>query len=205
MRFDAATVAGERIKEDADYAGVRVKFTGFLENARIPMQLDIGFGDVVHPRAEEQNYPTILEFPAPRLRAYPRETLVAEKFEAMVFLGTLNSRMKDFFDIWLLARQFDFVGADLARAIANTFEHRNTDLDPNPVALTSDFMDAETTQRQWTAFVRRSQLDNAPATLAETREPLRQFLVPVATAVVEDSPFTDHWTAPGPWTQIPSA
>ena len=199
VRFDAATVVGERITEDADYEGVRIRFTGFLEKARIPMQIDVGFGDVVHPGSEQKDYPTILNFPAPRLRVYPRETVVAEKFEAMVYLGTVNTRMKDFFDIWLLARQFDFDGAELARAIGKTFDNRGTELDPNPVALTAVFAKAENTQKQWAAFVRRSKLADAPATLEEIREPLRQFLVPVATAVAEGRDFTDRWGAPGPW------
>jgi hypothetical protein len=96
LHFDATTVGGERIKEDADYEGVRIRFRGTLEKARIPMQIDIGFGDAVYPSAQEMSYPTLLDFPAPRLRMYPRETVVAEKLEAMVFLGTVNSRMKDF-------------------------------------------------------------------------------------------------------------
>jgi hypothetical protein len=199
LRFDASTVAGERIKEDAEYEGIRIKLTGFLERAKIPIQLDIGFGDVVHPAAEEKDYPTILDSPAPRLRVYPRETMVAEKLQAMVFLGTLNSRMKDFFDIWLLARQFDFAGAELARAIAKTFENRGTEIESDPVALTAGFTTAESTRQQWTAFLRSSKLDAAPATLEQVREPLRQFLLPVATALVEGRDFTDQWTAPGPW------
>lgn len=155
MRFDAESVIGERITEDADYEGVRIKFTGFLGKARIPMQIDVGFGDVVHPASDQTDYPTILNLPAPRLRVYPRETTVAEKFQAMVYLGTVNSRMKDFFDIWLLARQFDFDGAELARAIGKTFAARSTEHDPNPVALTAAFTTAENTQKQWAAFVRR--------------------------------------------------
>ena len=199
VRFDAATVVGERITEDADYEGVRIKFIGFLEKARIPMQIDVGFGDVVHPGSEDKDYPTILNLPAPRLRVYPRETVVAEKFEAMVYLGTLNTRMKDFFDIWLLARQFDFDGAELARAIGKTFDNRSTELDPDPVALTAAFTKSENAQNQWAAFVRRSKLDGAPARLEEIREPLRQFLVPVATALAQGRAFADHWGAPGPW------
>jgi len=199
MRFDAASVVGERITEDADYEGVRIKFTGFLEKARIPMQIDVGFGDVVHPASQHTDYPTILNLPAPRLRVYPRETAVAEKFQAMVYLGTVNSRMKDFFDIWLLARQFDFDGAELARAIGQTFAARSTELDTNPVALTAAFTTAENTQKQWTAFVRRSRLQGVPATLEELRDPLRRFLVPVATALAEGNDFADYWAAPGPW------
>lgn len=96
LRFDASTLVGRRIKEDADYQGVRLTFVAFLEKARVAMQIDIGFGDVVNPGAEERAYPTLLDFPAPHLRMYPRETVIAEKFEAMVNLGTLNTRMKGF-------------------------------------------------------------------------------------------------------------
>lgn len=199
LAFDAQSIVGERIKEDADYEGVRVKFTGYLERARIPMQIDIAFGDVVHPGAEEKDYPTLLGDPAPRLRMYPRETVVAEKFEALVYLGSLNSRMKDFFDIWLLASQFDFVGVELARAIGKTFKNRGTDLDPEPVALTPAFTASGNTEKQWTGFIRRSRLEDAPARLEEIREPLRQFLLPVAVALTEDRDFAAQWTAPGPW------
>jgi Nucleotidyl transferase AbiEii toxin, Type IV TA system len=113
-------LVGRRIKEDADYQGVRLTLVAFLEKARIPMQIDIGFGDVVSPEAEERDYPTLLDLPAAHLRMYPRETVIAEKFEAMVDLGTLNTRMKDFFDIWLLASQFNFTGPELAQAIEKT-------------------------------------------------------------------------------------
>jgi hypothetical protein len=130
---------------------------------------------------------------------YPRETVVAEKLEAMVFLGTVNSRMKDFYDIWLLARQFDFSGTDLAAAIAGTFAKRGTALDDNPIALTEAFTNAETTRNQWAAFVRRSNLVNAPATLEEIREPLRGFLIPLVNAIIKDRNFTGTWPAGGPW------
>jgi len=149
LRFDVATISGQRIKEDADYPGVRITFMGSLDRAQIPMQLDIGFGDVVHPLAKELDYPTLLDLPAPRLRMYPRETVVAEKFEAMTQLGSLNSRMKDFFDIWLLAQQHSFTGTDLSLAIKKTFAHRGTQLRTEPLALTPAFTAAESTQRQW--------------------------------------------------------
>ena len=199
MRFDAATLEGRRIKEDADYQGVRLTFVAFLEKARIPMQVDIGFGDVVNPAAEERDYPTLLEFPAPHLRMYPRETVVAEKFEAMVQLGTLNTRMKDFFDLWLLASQFDFTGPELAQAIAKTFANRGTALTTEPAALSADFMAAETTQKQWAAFLKRSQLDDAPKTLDEARDHLNNFLLPAAKALIRGESFAASWTAPGPW------
>ncbi|MEA2079138.1 MAG: nucleotidyl transferase AbiEii/AbiGii toxin family protein, partial [Pseudomonadota bacterium] len=115
--FEPDSIGGERIVEDADYGGVRVRFRGTLGTARVIVQLNIGFGDVVVPKPEMADYPTILNLPMPRLKGYSRESVVAEKFEAMVKLGVLNSRVKDFFDIWLLSRQFDFDGETLALTI----------------------------------------------------------------------------------------
>jgi hypothetical protein len=139
MVFDSATIAGTVIKEDADYSGVRVTFLGTLQNARVAMQIDIGFADVVTPGPVPTAYPVILEFPAPRLSGYPRETVVAEKFEAMVKLGALNSRMKDFYDLLVLARRFDFDGFTLATAVSRTFANRKTTVVPDPLALTPAF------------------------------------------------------------------
>lgn len=201
LRFDPTSVSGSRIKEGADYEGVRLRFEGFLEKARIPMQIDIGFGDIVHPGPSEVNYPTILDFPAPILRAYPRESVVAEKFQAMVLLGRLNSRMKDFFDIWLLARQYDFDGRSLAMAIEKTFKRRKTEIDTSPMALTPTFTSSEQAQKQWAAFVRRSDLSDAPASLDEIRPTIAQFLLPVAEALTNRAPFRSKWSPPGPWTR----
>lgn len=199
LRFDTNTLVGRRIKEHAEYQGVRINFPAFLERGRIPIQIDIGFGDAVTPAPEERSYPTLLDLPAPHLRMYPRETVVAEKLEAIVKLGTLNTRMKDFFDIWLLASQFNFTGPELAEAIAKTFANRGTQLDAHPVALMSDFTAADSTQKQWAAFVKRSQLETAPKTLDEARERLRTFLLPVMAATINDRGFSANWTAPGPW------
>jgi predicted nucleotidyltransferase component of viral defense system len=124
ITFVASSIKTERIKEDAEYEGVRLKFDAYLDSAIITMQLDVGFGDTVHPSIISVKYPTLLEFSAPTLLAYPRETVIAEKFHAMVYLGTANSRMKDFYDVWLLARTSTFDGAALAQAIAATFANR---------------------------------------------------------------------------------
>jgi hypothetical protein len=199
MTFDAATVAGARIKEDAEYEGVRLKFVGTLEKARVTMQVDVGFGDAVIPPAAEVEYPTLLDLPAPRLRAYRRETVVAEKFQAMVFLGTLNSRMKDFYDIWLLARQFDFDGQTLSAAIRATFESRGAEIDPEPVAFRPEFFASEDVVRRWTAFVRKGRFAEAPATLAEVVELVARFVGPVARAARDDQLADMAWRAPGPW------
>ena len=147
MTFDPASVVGEKIKEQDEYEGVRVRFRGYLGNARVNMQVDMGFADVVSPAPELVEYPTLLDLPRPHLRGYPRETVVAEKVHAMVTLGAINSRMKDFYDLWLLARKFSFDGASLSEAIRNTFAHRATRI-PNemPVGLTDEFAREKQTQ-----------------------------------------------------------
>ena len=197
--FDPGSVDAARIVEDADYAGVRVRLRGSLGVARIAIQLDIGFGDVVTPEAETVAYPTILDFPAPAMRGYSRESAVAEKFEAMVKLGVLNSRVKDFFDIWLLSRQFDFDGSILARAVANTFATRGTVMPATPVALTKAFASEPAKQTQWQVFVRKSRLQTAPASFAEVVEAISGFLGPVAGAIANGKVFHGNWKATGPW------
>ena len=121
------------MKEDEEYQGLRLKLTAMLASARIPIQIDIGFGDAIHPGPDEITYPTLLDMPAPTLKAYPRETVVAEKFQAMVMLGIANSRMKDFYDLWTLARQFEFDGQVLSEAIRATFDRRQTPLPEQPL------------------------------------------------------------------------
>jgi hypothetical protein len=197
--FDPQSVAAVVIKEDADYEGVRVTFQGSLENARIAMQIDVGFGDVMYPGPEVTEYPTILDHAAPRLRGYARETAIAEKFEAMVKLGLLNSRMKDFYDVWLLSRQFDFDGASLASAIEKTFAHRGTTVTPQPTAFSTAFGNDPAKTVQWQAFVRKSRLPDAPAELAAVIDAVAEFLSPPATAASGGQPFAQHWRAPGPW------
>ncbi len=197
--FDAAGVEGERIVEDADYAGVRVRFRGTLGTARVTMQLDIGFGDVVVPAPSTADYPTLLDLPAPRLRGYSRESAVAEKFEAMVKLGVLNSRVKDFFDIWLLSRQFDFDGTIMARAMTETFAARGTAIPAAPVALTRDFANDAARQTQWRAFIRKSRLENVPSDFAEIVEAVAVFLGPVTRALAAGESFQGSWKVPGPW------
>ena len=128
LSFDPESILAEKITEDADYEGVRVRFRGFLGTARITIQMDIGFGDIVYPEPERAELPCMLDFPAPSLLCYSRESAIAEKFEAMIKLGHLNSRMKDFYDIWLLSRQFQFELSNLAEAVKLTFRQRRTEL-----------------------------------------------------------------------------
>lgn len=150
LLFDPSTIRGEVIKENADYEGVRVRFVGTLDGARMPMQIDVGFGDVVHPEARITELPALLDLPAPRLLCYSRESAIAEKLEAMIKLGELNSRMKDFHDIWLLSRQFQFEGAELAEAIRLTLENRGTELPEVITAFGEEFCTEKA--GQWRAF-----------------------------------------------------
>jgi hypothetical protein len=144
-------------------------------------------------------YPTILPLPAPRLRGYSQESAIAEKFEAMVKLGMLNSRMKDFFDIWLLSRQFDFEGRTLSTAIAKTFATRRTVVPAEPIALTDAFATDRSKQTQWQGFVRRSRLQYAPSVLTEVVAAVAVFLGPVTKALASGTGFEHIWQAPGPW------
>ena len=196
--FNLNTVKGAKIAEDANYEGVRIRFQANLGTARVTLQLDIGFGDVIVPAPQQIEYPTILDFPAPRLRGYSKESIVAEKFESVVTLGILNSRMKDYFDIWALSRQFDFDGQTLGNAVAKTFSNRGTKIVPEPVGLTAKFSDDPTKKAQWRGFVRKSRLDTS-SDLAEVLLAVARFLQPVATALSEGRTFTGKWAAPGPW------
>ena len=197
--FDATSVEGERITEDADYEGARIRFRGSLDTARFTIQFDVGFGDVVIPSPAMTDYPALLDLPAPRLRTYSKESTVAEKFEAMVKLDILNSRMKDFFDIWLLSRQFDFDGKTLAEAIAKTFSTRGTEIPSSPVPLSETFSSDATKAAQWRGFIRKSRLTDTPQDFREIVGEIAAFLRPVVENLADGRSFKDYWKASGPW------
>jgi len=177
--FDNESVEGTRIKEEDEYEGVRVRFHAVLAGARIPMQVDIGFGDATEPGLTEMDLPVLLDFPAPHLRAYVRETVIAEKFQALVMLGRANSRMKDLYDIWVLSRTYTFEGDSLARAIAATFARRKTDIPSEPPdALTPAFAEDAAKIQQWNSFV--EDVAFQPGSLAEVVRDLAAFLMPYA-------------------------
>jgi Nucleotidyl transferase AbiEii toxin, Type IV TA system len=151
VTFNVAALLAAPIREAAEYGGVRVRTSATIAGARIPIQVDVGFGDAVTPAPVEIYYPTLLDAPAPNLRAYPVETVVAEKFEALVTLGIANSRLKDFYDLWLIAKTFDFHQSVLATAVHNTFDRRQTALPGDtPLALSDAY--AEIWDNQWRAF-----------------------------------------------------
>ena len=198
LLFDPTYIRTERITEGAEQEGIRVRFQGALGTAQIHMQIDIGFGDVVYPGPEVAQLPAMLDFPAPRMLGYSRESTIAEKLEAMVKLGMLNSRMKDFYDIWLLSRQYEFDGPELTEAVRLTFDRRGTALPQAVEAFTSSF--ADTKQVQWSAFRDRLQLEHEPTSLAEITGAAGEFLSPVVEALVSAEPGPKHWAASGPWT-----
>jgi predicted nucleotidyltransferase component of viral defense system len=197
--FDLTSIKGEHITEDADYEGVRVRFHGSLGTAKFTMQLDIGFGDVVIPAPASLEYPTILDLPVPKLLGYSRESSIAEKFEAMVKLGVVSSRMKDFFDIWLLSQQFDFEGKRLAAAIDKTFSTRGTIIQSEPNSLTNSFAEDPIKVTQWRGFIRKIRLTNVPQDFREVIEAISIFLRPIAERLATKKPFEATWRAPGPW------
>jgi hypothetical protein len=200
VSFDAASVRATRIREDQVYEGIRVTLNAALATARIAVQVDVGFGDTVHPEPVRLAYPSLLGLPTPRLLTYPRETVVAEKFQAMVSLGELNSRMKDFYDLFTLGGQFDFAGPVLGEAIRRTFARRVTELpDEPPIALRAEFAGLSDKQVQWLAFVRRGRLLDKEVTLAEVVARLHAFLWPVVRGLRGTQSIPQVWSAGGPW------
>jgi predicted nucleotidyltransferase component of viral defense system len=203
LEFDLTTVKGEVIKADREYPGVRIRLTAFIAGTptRINLQIDVGFGDIVTPAPQLMRLPAMLsDLPTPHLYAYNRETVIAEKFEAMVLLGIGNTRMKDFYDLWYLSQHFNFEGNLLSRAIAATFERRCTPIPTDtPLALTSEFANDETKQRQWVAFVRKGKLNEEGLVLSQIRSILHDFLMPPTIAIVTGVEFDRVWSSALGW------
>lgn len=200
LAFSPSSITAARIRGRQEYGGVRVKLTAMLGNARIPLQVDVGFGDAVTPKPQKTDFPALLSFPAPRVRAYPAETVVAEKFQAMVSLGIANTRMKDFYDLHHLAETHAFNGASLANAIRATFERRGTAIPSDtPLALSAAFAGDADKQTQWRAFLHRGRLEGS-AELGSVIARIAEFVMPVVDAVRDESPFDSHWAPAGGWT-----
>jgi predicted nucleotidyltransferase component of viral defense system len=201
LEFDADSIQVQEIREDQEYQGQRVNLTVFLGNARIGLQIDVGFGDAITPRIEEIRYPTILDFPAALIRACPRETVVAEKLQAMVSLGMVNSRMKDFYDLLIMAKEFSFDGSTLVQAIEATFDRRRTSIPLEvPTALSDEFMMDRDKGTQWQAFLKRNNLEeHCLVDFTQVIKELKKFLVLPLKAAASDKEFYLLWPASGPW------
>lgn len=203
MKYDPENIMTEAITLDADYQGWRIRFKASLGNARVTMQVDVGIGDVVYPAPIWIDYPVLLDQPAPRLLAYTPENAIAEKYHAMVELDKANSRMKDFHDIWTLARNLDFEGEKLGEAIRRTFEQRKTKLPVSaPTAFTSDFYEDKTKQTQWQAFLNKGLATKEPIPLLEVIEVIRDFLMPPTDVLISGKAFRMRWPQGGPWQPV---
>lgn len=178
IRFDAQSIRAAEIRKEANYAGIRVTLLAWIDGARCPVQVDVGYGDAVTPAPESVEYPVMLqEFPAPMLRVYPRYTVVAEKLDAMITLGVANSRMKDYFDLWVLAQYSDFDGAVLRQAIGATLSRRGTGIPPDvPFGLSDAFATDPQKQMQWQGFLKKNRLEALSLNLVVAD--LRKFLMP---------------------------
>ena len=190
----------EPIRDDAEFHGLRAKFSARLGNIRIPMQVDIGIGDRIWPEPEYILYPTLLDMPAPRVQACRKETTIAEKFAAMLELGITNSRMKDFYDISVLGDFFSFRGPELQQAIQTTLAGKALGyLIEHPVALTDGFAQDRDKNIQWAAFLHRIGKSPQGIPLTQAVEKIRTFLQPVLASLKEQKEFDAFWPAGGPW------
>lgn len=195
LQYLPETITGAIIKEGEEYEGVRVKLTAKLGGITIPVQVDVGFGDAITPAAQVAELPTLLAMPAAKMLTYPRETVVAEKCQAMVKLALANSRLKDYYDLWYLATHFSFDGELLAQAIVATFKRRETKVPSQlPAALTPAYYEDGSHKAQWQAFVRKSNLpaDQMPS-LEMIVNLLIVFLMPMLSAIVSDATFIQSW------------
>ncbi len=198
--FDAASIRVLPIRPEDTYGGQRVILRAHMGRARLKVQVDVGIGDAVTPEPEWLDYPSLLGFPSPRLRAYRPETAIAEKVHAMIVLGSKNSRMRDFFDIHALAAGESFDGAVLADALVSTFARRTTELPRDlPLALTPAFAEVDGKEAQWTGFVRRIPSSTSPPTLATAIEGVAGLVGPVLLAAARGNPFSAKWRPGGPW------
>lgn len=202
LLFDPRSVTVTEIRGQDEYHGQRVKFNARLAGAEISMQVDVGFGDAVTPSPALIEYPTLLEFPAPKLRAYPRETFIAEKLQAMVDLGIANSRMKDFFDVWKISQEFPFDGRILVQAIKATFERRQTPMPvAAPIGLTVEFASDPGKAAQWNAFLSRSRITLVGTDFTKIISDLNAFIMPAVLAAAAGQDFKMKWPAGGPWAE----
>lgn len=179
VHFDAAAARIDRIREEVEYGGVRIRTIAEIGGAKVPVSVDIGFGDATEPGAENLDFPVMLEMSPPKLQGYARETVIAEKFQAMVALGHANTRLKDYYDIWILSQSFTFEDGRLPKAIAATFDRRGTPIPVDlPDGLTPEFAANDQKKKQWQSFIGGVALD--PGSLSHVVESIASFIMPHA-------------------------
>jgi len=189
--FDTATLKAERITEFKKYAGINVSINGYLDRTKLPVCIDIGFGDVIYPNQVEMEYPTLLDYKAPMIQAYSVDSVIAEKFEAIVSLGKVNSRMKDFYDIYALSGSFDFKGEILQEAVKETFINRKTKFD-TILAFEPGFALDPYRKRLWTSFLKAKKI-KLPLEFDRVVMNIMSFLTPIIKTIKAESQFNDTW------------
>lgn len=197
--YDFTDMSYETMSPDSEYPGARIKFIAQLGRARIPIQIDIGFGDKVIPAPKEMEFPTLLDMEPPLVKSYSLETIIAEKFEAALDLADLNSRMKDFYDMWGLSRKFSFDGKLLQEAIIATCARRKTIIRSDAEIFSNDFSDRPEKKVQWKAFINKGMMEDAPEDFITVMSDIRKFLFPIAQASEHEESFQGSWPEGGPW------
>jgi len=198
--YDFTNMSNEVMASDSESPGMRLKFSAQLGQARIPIQIDIGFGDEVVPTPKEITFPTLLDMEPPLINGYSLETMIAEKFEAALDLADVNSRMKDFYDIWGLSNKFPFSGRLLQEAIVATCKRRKTIVRSSAGIFSNDFSDRLEKKSQWKAFIRKGMMLDAPEDFVTVMSVIKAFLFPIAQASEHGDIFQGSWPEGGPWT-----
>lgn len=204
IAFDAGTLEVDAVREDQKYQGVRVIVVAALDKARIHVQVDIGFGDSVHPHPTKQTFPALLpDLPAPSLLMYPRETVVAEKFEAMISLGETNTRLKDFYDLWAMTRTASFELSMLVEAVGGTLRRRETPVPIDfPAGLSGSFAIIVATRGLWSGFLRRSPPTPPAPTFPDLQADLRKFFGRVIAGLALPEGARGRWDkVAGAWSE----
>ena len=199
--FDFSQMSHETLTPESDYSGIRLKFKCRIGTAVVPMQVDIGFGDHVVPNPTEIVFPTLLDMEPPVVLGYAPETVIAEKFQAALDLADLNSRMKDYYDIWFLSKTCAFEGRTLQDAIVSTCKRRRTEIRSDAVMFGDDFASRTDKKSQWSAFLGKGAMEAAPEDFSSLLKDIRMFLSPVAEACQRKRDFEARWAAGGPWKQ----
>lgn len=198
VRYDPASIKIAPIQQGQEHHGYRVHLWAYLGKGRIRLQIDIGVGDVVTPGPKRIEFPTLLsDFPAPQLQAYPQEATIAEKTHAIIDKGIRNSRLKDFYDLWILSQHYSFSGTRLTSAIQSTFEQKKMITPKRILPLRNEFGENQDKQRQWKAFAQKSKLE-VPEFL-EIIGVLHDFLYLPLQSVREKTVFEMFWYPGGPW------
>ncbi len=192
LKYDLASLDVHNITDFKEYHGVNVSVNAFLDRTKIPVSIDIGFGDIIYPERMQMEFPVLLDMDEPKVYAYSISSVIAEKFEAFASLGLINGRYKDFYDIYLLAKKFDLSGPELQEAIQETFAHRGTDFD-DIVAFKDDFITDTIRQNRWTAFVKKKKAME-DISFEDAIKLIKKVLLPIVEAIIADTKFAKKWS-----------